>query len=99
MTARSLAKLQRQVAGLLSKRKEPHGHGTYSDAGIIKGVDIDDSGAVKMAIQPARAHCPCCLVDLSELRNIILAKKGVNSVHIEVIGIPASDRWTKAVNE
>ena len=99
MSQRRIQQLQRQVAGILDGWMEPHGAGRLSELGYIKGVDITHNGEVKLAYQPSRAHCPCCLLDLIELRNAIEKRKGIENVHIEVIGIPANERWTKAVNE
>ena len=94
-----MQQLQRQVAGVLDGWIEPHGAGKLSELGHIKGVEISQNGDVRLAYQPSRAHCPCCLLDLIELKNTIEQRKGVANVHIEIIGIPANERWTKAVNE
>ena len=62
-------------------------------------IEIDDSGIVQIWIQPTRAHCPCCINDLMELRSEINQQKGVLACHIEVVGVPQADRWTAAINE
>ena len=92
MSQRRAQQLQRQVAGVLDGWMEPHGAGRLSELGHVKGVDITQNGMVKLAYQPSRAHCPCCLLDLIELRNAIEKRKGIENVHIEVIGIPANER-------
>ena len=98
LSKRKLAKIQRQVANTLSSWAEPHGHGKMSDNGSVGGVDVNVEGEVKIAITPKRAHCPCCLIDLANLRLTLLEKKGITSAHIEIVGVPASDRWTKTIN-
>ncbi|MBT86159.1 MAG: hypothetical protein CMA62_01380, partial [Euryarchaeota archaeon] len=63
------------------------------------GVDVDESGIVQLWIQPMHPQCPCCIDDLISLRELIGGQSGVLACHIEVVGIPHSDRWTAAVNE
>ena len=89
---------QKRLARLLRGRTEPHGI-EITDESILKGVEIDDSGIVQIWIQPTRAHCPCCINDLMELRSEINQQKGVLACHIEVVGVPQADRWTAAINE
>ena len=98
LSNRKLAKIQRQVANTLSGWTEPHGHGKMADNDSVGRVDVDIDGLVKIAITPKRAHCPCCLIDLAELRLALLEKKGITSVHIEVVGVPAAERWTRTIN-
>ena len=89
---------QKRLARLLRGRTEPHGT-EITDESILKGVEVDDSGIVQIWIQPTRAHCPCCINDLMELRSEINQQKGVLACHIEVVGVPQADRWTAAINE
>ena len=89
---------QKRLARLLRGRTEPHGI-EITDESILKGVEVDDSGIVQIWIQPTRAHCPCCINDLMELRSEINQQKGVLACHIEVVGVPQADRWTAAINE
>lgn len=98
MSDRKLVKIQRRVATSLSEWKDPHGHGKFSENGSVNGVEVDAEGAVKIAITPLRAHCPCCLLDLGKLRTHLLGKKAITSVHIEIVNIPAAERWTKSIN-
>jgi len=88
----------RSVARVLRKRIEPHGK-PMVDPSILKGVEIDDSGIVELWIKPSHPHCPCCLDDLIDLRGAVKKQKGVLACHVEVVGIPQSERWTAAVNE
>lgn len=83
----------RQVASLLKAWPEPHGQNDLN----IKGVDLND-GLLRVAIEPSRSQCPCCLLDLASLRTKLAKKKGIDIVHIEVMGVPAANRWTKALN-
>ena len=89
---------QRRVARVLRERKEPHGK-EMTDESILRGVDVNESGIVQLWIQPTHPHCPCCIDDLIALRELIGSQSGVLACHIEVVGIPHSDRWTAAVNE
>ena len=95
---RTKASVQRKLARILRHRKDPHGM-ELTDEAIMKGVEVDDAGIVQLWVQPTRAHCPCCINDLMELRSEIKKQRGVLACHIEVIGVPQADRWTAAINE
>tara|TARA_B100000686_G_scaffold331798_1_gene395789 strand:+ start:7818 stop:8111 length:294 start_codon:yes stop_codon:yes gene_type:complete len=90
--------LHRSVARVLRKRSDPHGKPVV-DPSILKGVEIDDSGIVELWIRPSNPHCPCCLDDLIDLRRSLKGQRGVLACHIEIVGIPHSERWTAAINE
>ncbi|MEE2625004.1 MAG: iron-sulfur cluster assembly protein [Candidatus Thermoplasmatota archaeon] len=96
--SRIKADAQRQLARVLRGRSEPHGK-PIIDSSILKGVEVDDSGIVELWIRPPHPHCPCCLDDLIDLRRAVKQQKSVLACHVEVVGIPQSDRWTAAVNE
>tara|TARA_B100000287_G_C20659748_1_gene789780 strand:- start:1440 stop:1736 length:297 start_codon:yes stop_codon:yes gene_type:complete len=89
---------QMSLARVLRDRKEPHGK-SITDSDILKGVEVNDIGIVELWIKPSNPHCPCCLDDLIDLRELVSVQKGVYDCHIEVVGIPQSKRWTAAVNE
>jgi len=89
---------QMSLARVLRDRKEPHGK-AITDSDILKGVEVNDIGIVELWIKPSNPHCPCCLDDLIDLRELVSVQKGVYDCHIEVVGIPQSKRWTAAVNE
>jgi len=90
---------QRQVVGILTDWPEPHGSGPLTDSSTLRGIEVHADGAVNIIVKPSRAHCPCCLLDLVDLRQVLLKKKQVASVHIEVVEIPESHRWTNSINE
>ena len=90
--------IPRKVARTRRKRNDPHGK-SITDPTILKGVEIDDAGIVELCIRPSNPHCPCCLDDLIDLRLELKKQKGVLACHIEIVGIPQSDRWTAAINE
>jgi len=87
---------QRQVASLLRRWSDPHGSG-YADEAVVRGVEIDDEGAVRLWVRPPRPHCPCCLFDLEALRDTLKNQKAVTSVTLRVVEIPDADRWTRAL--
>ena len=93
MSQRKQQAALRQVASTLDSWPEPHGHSELN----IKGVDLQN-GLLRIAIQPHRPQCPCCLLDLAALRDVLLKQKGVEQVHLEVMGVPAADRWTRSIN-
>ncbi len=90
--------VNRAVARTLRKRNDPHGK-SIVDPSILKGVEIDDAGIVELWIRPSNPHCPCCLDDLIDLRGELKKQRGVLACHIEIVGVPQSDRWTAAINE
>ena len=90
--------IHRAVARALRKRMDPHGK-LIVDPSILKGVEIDESGIVELWIRPNHRHCPCCLDDLIDLRSSLKDLRGVLACHIEIVGIPESERWTAAINE
>ena len=94
----SAGSIHRAVARALRKRTDPHGK-PIVDPSILKGVEIDDSGIVELRITPNPPHCPCCLDDLIDLRSSLKGQRGVLACHIEIVGIPESERWTAAINE
>jgi len=65
---------------------------------VVQSVDIAEDGEVNLTVRPARPHCPCCLLDLNELRTRLAGVKGVTFVHVNVVDIPAAPRWTRAIN-
>ena len=89
---------QRRLARVLRGRKEPHGK-NLTDEGILRGVDVDDSGIVQLWVHPPPPHCPCCIDHLISDRRLINGQSGILACHIEVVGRPHSDRWTAAINE
>ena len=90
--------IDRAVARALRTRIDPHGK-PIVDPSILKGVEIDESGIVELWIRPNHPHCPCCLDDLIVLRSSLKDLRGVLACHIEIVGIPESERWTAAINE
>ncbi|MEC8998436.1 MAG: hypothetical protein VX909_04225 [Candidatus Thermoplasmatota archaeon] len=96
--SRTKADVQRRLARILRHRHEPHGK-PIIDPSILKGVQVDDAGIVELWIRPPHPHCPCCLDDLIDLRRAVKEQKNVLACHVEVVGVPQSDRWTAAVNE
>ena len=94
----SAGSVRRAVARALRKRTDPHGK-PIVDASILKGVEIDESGIVELWIRPNHPHRPCRLNDLIDLRRPLKDHRGVLACHIEIVGIPESERWTAAINE
>ena len=99
MASRAQKAAQRQVVTVLGNWPEPHGGGPLTDGATLKGVEIDDDGSVHIVIKPRRAHCPCCLIDMIDLRNALLAKRQIKGAVIEVVDVPEAHRWTTSVNE
>ena len=84
----------RAVASLLNDWDAPHGE----DGLVIRGVDFKE-GELRIAVVPGRPQCPCCLKDLTDLRTGLLKRKGVESVFLQVMEVPAAERWTRVVNQ
>ena len=99
MNAKKIQAVQRRLLRVLHSWKDPHNEVTLSDSKQILGVDISPAGLVQLAITPQRPHCPCCLFDLRDLRQKISSIKGVSSVEFLVSGVPASETWTRVLNQ
>lgn len=95
---RKIAALQRKIARLAADWRDPHDEEAWSKRDIVKNIEISDDGEVAITVTPPRPHCPCCLLDLDNLRTKLLQTKGVSFATINVVGIPASDRWTRTLN-
>jgi len=96
--SRQHLKLQRRVARLLVSWTDPHEQRPLPECNIVQQVNIAEDGEVNLTVQPSRPHCPCCLLDLNQLRQRLSTVKGVTFVHIDVVGIPGAPRWTRAIN-
>ena len=96
--SRQHLKLQRRVARLLVSWNDPHEQRPLPECNIVQHVNIAEDGEVNLTVQPSRPHCPCCLLDLNQLRQRLSTIKGVSFVHIDVVGIPGAPRWTRAIN-
>ena len=95
---RKHAALRRRVARLAADWVDPHDELPWSKRDIVRNIDVAEDGEVTIAVKPNRPHCPCCLLDLNEFRTKLLQTKGVSFATINVVGIPASDRWTRTLN-
>jgi len=89
---------QKALLSVLKGWQDPHGAGPIMDARWMSNIDVDATGAVRLALTPSRPHCPCCLADLADLRKTLAGKRGIASIHIEVENVPDAHRWTAAVN-
>ncbi|MEJ6562637.1 MAG: iron-sulfur cluster assembly protein [Euryarchaeota archaeon] len=98
MKSRQHQALSRKVVRLLNAWKDPHSDQAYTNTQAMRSIDIDEQGRLTMIIEPARPHCPCCLLDLRALHKKSSAIKGVTEVNITVEGVPAAERWTREVN-
>ncbi len=99
MASRKQKSAQRQLVATLGSWNDPHGGGSLPDTGGLKGMQVDDDGNISLKIKPSRAHCPCCLLDLIELRKTLMGKKQIQQVTIEVVEVPSPNRWTNSINE
>lgn len=96
--SRKHAALQRTVARLAADWRDPHDQVTWANRDIVQNIDVAEDGEVSITVKPNRPHCPCCLLDLDEFRQKLYKIKGVSFATINVIGVPANDRWTRALN-
>lgn len=98
MKPRHYQALSRKVVRLLNGWKDPHSEAAYTATQAMKSIEIGQDGRIEMVIEPARPHCPCCLLDLRALQQKTSGIKGVTDVYITIEGVPASERWTREVN-
>lgn len=90
---------QRQLLDVLSTWEDPHGGGTLAQTGILQAMHAEEDGSVRLRVTPSRPHCPCCLLDLIDLRASLNSKKKIVATTIEVVGVPDTHRWTSSINE
>ena len=95
---RKIANLQRKIARIAAEWRDPHDLKPWSEKDIVKQIDISDDGEVSVTLKPARPHCPCCLLDFDNFRTKLLQTKGVSFATLNVVDVPASDRWTRTLN-
>jgi metal-sulfur cluster biosynthetic enzyme len=99
MVSRKEKAHRKQVVSVLCNWAEPHGGGDITEPESMRGIEVNEGGEVRIWMKPARPHCPCCLLDLQKLRDALLERKGITAVCIEVVDVPAAQRWTRAINE
>ena len=98
MMSRKQSALQRKVARLAGDWRDPHDDVTWSQRTVIQNITVAEDGEVTITLTPSRPHCPCCLIDLDRFRSKLYEIKGVTFATLEVVGVPASDRWTRTIN-
>jgi metal-sulfur cluster biosynthetic enzyme len=96
--SRKHAALQRRVARLAAEWQDPHDDQPWAKRDIVRNIDVAEDGEVTISIKPNRPHCPCCLLDLDNFRTKLLQTKGVSFATLNVVGVPAHDRWTRVLN-
>ena len=96
--SRKHAALQRTVARLAADWRDPHDEVTWASRDIVQSIAVAEDGEVSITVKPSRPHCPCCLLDLDEFRQKLYQLKGVSFATINVVGVPASNRWNRALN-
>ena len=96
--SRKHAALQRRVARLAAEWKDPHDELPWSKRDIVQNIEVAEDGEVTITVKPSRPHCPCCLLDMDQFRSKLLQTKGVSFASLTVVGIPASERWTRTIN-
>ena len=89
---------KKALAEILRDWQDPHGAGSIMDERWLCGLDVNEQAMVSLQIRPSRPHCPCCLVDLVDLKTKMEGHKKIVNAHIEVIDVPDAHRWTEAIN-
>ncbi len=98
MKEKRLRSLKVKVIQVLSKWKDPHETASYKESGILQSLEISDEGEIVFSISPKHPHCPCCLLNASQLREKLLSIRDVKSVLCDVTGIPGKERWVRSIN-
>ena len=89
---------KKALAEILRDWKDPHGAGSIMDERWLYGLDVNEQAMVALQIRPSRPHCPCCLVDLVDLKAKLEGHKKIVSAQIEVVDVPDAHRWSEAIN-
>ena len=96
--SKKLATLQRKIARLVADWQDPHDDLPWAKRDIVKNIVVSEDGEVTITLTPNRPHCPCCLLDLDKFRSKLLQTKGVTFATLDIVGVPASDRWSRTLN-
>lgn len=95
---RKHAALQRKVVRLAGDWRDPHDQDTWASRDIVQNIKVEEDGEVTVTVKPNRPHCPCCLIDLDLFKQKLSKIKGVSFATLNVVGVPASDRWNRTLN-
>ena len=74
---------KKALAEILRDWKDPHGAGSIMDERGLCGLDVNEQAMVALQIRPSRPHCPCCLVDLVDLKAKLEGHKKIVTASIE----------------
>ncbi len=96
--SKKIVALQRKIARLAADWRDPHDEEVWAKRDIVKNIEITEDGEVTITLTPTRPHCPCCLLDLDNFRTKLLQTKGVSFATLNVVGVPASNRWNLTLN-
>ncbi len=92
-------KLQRRIVKAMGNWQDPHMDKALTESTYVQAVDISEDGNVRIQYNPSRPHCPCCLIDARALRRHLSEIKGVVSLQLDIVDVPASERWSRLVND
>ena len=95
---RKHAALKRKVVRLAGDWRDPHDQDTWATRDIVQNIEVAEDGEVTITVKPNRPHCPCCLIDLDLFKQKLSKIKGVTFTTLNVVGVPASDRWNRTLN-
>jgi metal-sulfur cluster biosynthetic enzyme len=92
-------KIQRRLVKAMGAWRDPHMTKPLLESDNVQAIDISEEGNVRIKFRPSRPHCPCCLIDAKELKLHLQGTKGVNWIQLEIVDVPASERWSRLVND
>mgnify|MGYP006233309693 FL=1 len=92
-------KLQRRLVKAMGNWQDPHMDKPLTESTYVQAVTISEEGDVRIRYQPSRPHCPCCINDARALRRHLSEIKGVVSLQLDIVDVPASERWSRLVND
>ena len=92
-------KLQRRLVKAMGNWQDPHMDKPLTESTYVQAVNSSEEGNVRIRYQPSRPHCPCCLIDARALRRHLSQIKGVVSLQLDIVDVPASERWSRLVND
>ena len=92
-------KLQRRLVKAMGNWQDPHMDKPLTESTYVQAVNISEEGNVRIRYQPSRPHCPCCLIDARALHRHLSKIKGVVSLQLDIVDVPASERWSRLVND
>ena len=76
--------LEMQVMDALRGVVDPEVNGNVLDLGLIRHLEVDEKGQVRLAFRPTSPVCPLAFKIAQDIQEVLRGVEGVHSVEMEV---------------